>query len=242
MAVWGTRSDAPFFLFERKDSMVKLSLPTKLRVDDVLAFLETLPFEIATFASIHPGWVRAGYEQPSLGGMHYPLGWACAFRGAGHDRLVSSRWLDHAGPWKLHRRGDLTLVQLHDLGADAETALAQAKPAHARMGYTDTGGWIAPHHRYEHDLGGVYLAKLATHRIIVAEREVTQREMLDACALRRERRHAAKDPIDQVGFVFTSREGAERHLRELWLRELECIAITDTGEVRLDDTYDPGRS
>ena len=60
-------------------------------------------------------------------------------------------------------------------------------------------------------------------------------EMVDACALRYERRDAPSEPIKNVAFVFHSLENAKAHVQELWLRGLECRAIADDGsEVRLD--------
>jgi hypothetical protein len=39
--------------------------------------------------------------------------------------------------------------------------------------------------------------------------------------------------------VFLEEQNAERHLHELWLRELECRAVVGGREVRLDTDYHP---
>jgi hypothetical protein len=210
------------------------------RVDAVTELLATLPFEIASFATIHPSW-RAGdgaYLAPSFGDGHLPHGWACAFRGRGHDRLVSRRWLP-AGPWRLHEQGDMSFVQFHDLDLDAASALAQARPGHARMGITPEGGFIYTDYVYEHDLAGHYRPAQRMLKILVSRRDVSRTEMLDACAARFEQALGPERPIDDVAFVFIEEARARRHLRELWLRGLRCHAMIKGVETRLDGPEEP---
>lgn len=211
------------------------------QVQPVIELLAALPFEIASFATIHPSW-RGGsnpYYAPAFGDGHLPHGWACAFRGRGHDRLVSPRWLP-AGPWQLHRDEDMSFVQFHDLALDAEAALAVARPAHARMGITPEGGFIARPHLYEHDLSGYYRPEQRLIKVLVSRRDVSSQEMLDASAAVHEQAFGPARPIESVAFVFMEEDRARRHLRELWLHGLQCHAIIKGTETRLDGRDEPG--
>ena len=236
---WDERRDR--FLAYTAPRIVKGGAPDFPRdVPRVLALLAEVPFEVASFRSLHESWYRGeGYDGWGFGDLHYTHGWACAFRGAGHDRLVSRRWLEH-GPWQLHRGADdVSLVQFHELDADAGTALAQARPGHERMGISDVGGYVAPDHELAHDLDGLYLAERRQLRIVVHGREVSQREMLDACAARRAQALGPEQPLESIAYVFMQEAAARAQLHELWLRELECWTIVDGREVRLDADHAP---
>ncbi len=203
----------------------------------VLEYVGTLPFEVATFGVIHSAWYE-NYTPPGFGQMQALLGWGCAFRGAGHDRLVSRRWLKF-GPWRLwHGKGDISLVQFHELGVDAGTALAQAKPGHARMGIGENGGYLQEPYLYQSDVRGLYVA--AEKKLVISAAEpVTALQMRDACAVRRKRRTDPVEPIERIAYVFLDDGLARTHLHELWLRELECWALVDGQRVRLDADYHP---
>ncbi len=209
--------------------------------ESVAALLSAVPFTVASFRTLHLAWADAegDYRAPGFGDLHWPHGWACAFRGAGHNRLVSRRWLDH-GPWRVLRAPhDTTLVQFHDLEADADRALEQAKPGHALMGFAETGGYIVEDYIFTHDLSGEYEPATRTLKLLVFGREVSQGELLDACAARANQVLGPDQPIDAVAYVFAEPEAARAHLHELWLRELQCWTYEDGREVRLDDTYKP---
>lgn len=239
MAKW--TDEARHFLAHQKGAVVKAGGLRPRDVQAVLALLAGLPFTTASLNPIHPEWAQgeAPYAPPGFGDLHYPHGWGCAFRGAGHSRLVSRRWLD-AGPWRvLKGPEDTTLVQFHDLGVDAATALKQARPAHQRMGFSPEGGYIPTGHARTHELKGVYEAKEKVLRIIVHGRDVSQGEMLDACALRLEGSLGPGQPLARVAYVFMEPAKARAHLHELWLRELECWTIDLGKEVRLDSDYKP---
>jgi hypothetical protein len=118
--------DAEQFLWIRRADSLWFRLPSfPENAQEVLRLLTSLPFERAAFSELYAKWVPEDYEQPRFHEKHYPVGWACAFRSAGHEALVSRRWLDF-GPWRVLRGpGDTTLVQFHELGVDAATALVQ---------------------------------------------------------------------------------------------------------------------
>jgi len=200
--------------------------------------LTGIDFQLAVFRTAQ---LPIDYHTTSFGDGLASHGWACAFKGAGHDRLVSRRWLEY-GPWHLIRDedSDLSFVQFHDLDADPETALKQAKPGHQRMGISKTGGFIQSIYDPFFELKGFYLEDEGILEVVVAGREVTQHEMLEACQARYHQPLDGKH-IDNVRYVFVEGEQVARtHLHELWLRELECWAIVDWQKVRLDADYDPG--
>jgi hypothetical protein len=215
--------------------------PFEIDIDKALALLETAPFEIASFATLHDSWstIDKKYRPPSFGGRHYPHGWGCAFKGPGHEWLVSHRWLDF-GPWLLHRGAqDLSLVQFHALDANARDALKQAKPGHLTMGISDEGGFLQPHYVFKTALSGLYDAEQQTLKIVVVGREVPPVELRDARAAVKQGALTASKPLKRIAYVFLKPADADRYLHPLWLRELECWTIIDGVEKRLDLDYAP---
>jgi hypothetical protein len=218
---------------------VRVELPRTPSHAAALELLSTAPFTVATLPSYAATWTREhGYRPPGFDGSHGPHGWACAFRGDGHDRLVSRRWLAH-GPWTLSREedADLSFVRFHDPDAPPEAALAQARDGHRRMGITDEGGFIQLAPILPGGLSGLY--ERGTHKIVVRGRDVPPRELLGACQIRRERRADANAPVERIAYVFMEPARAEAHLPELWLRELECWTIEHGEERRLDGDEPP---
>ena len=205
-----------------------------------LELLGDAPWEVATFPSYAAVWAAEhDYTPPGFDGGHGSHGWACAFKGAGHDRLVSRRWLP-AGPWKLTEHGDVWFVEFHAPDDTPAQALEPARSGHRRMGITDEGGYLQEAPLLAEGLRGVYDPESKALKIVVNHRDVPQRELLAACQIRRERRGDRDEPVREVAYVFTERERAERHLRELWLRELACWAIDEGRELRLDGDEPPG--
>jgi hypothetical protein len=223
---------------------VVLQLPDGFEtLDEGIGWIERLPFQVCSVGWIHtPEWVDMDVEPFELGVGHVPHGWACAFRGAGHDRLVSRRWLDF-GPWRVIRRpGDLTVVQFHDVAADPATAAQQALPGWERMGVSPTGGFLPSPYLVRTDVEGLYSAATRTLEIVVPPGgAVTQIQMRDACAMRVRHGVALADakPVDQVAYVFLEPAGARAHLHEMWLRELEVWQVDQHGKRRIDLDYQP---
>lgn len=226
--------------------LVKITLEDyELEPRRLLDALAELPFEVCSAATLYPEWQTGAlgeeYYAPSFGDMHWPHGWGCLFRGAaGHARLVSRRWLEY-GPWRLLRgANDTSLVQFHDLAADSAAALAQARAGHDRMGISAEGGFIQSGFNYSQDLRGIYYASERSLHVAVPFGEaVAQRAMLDYCAARLYQPLGPEQPIENVVYVFVDEEAARAHLRELWLRGLECRAFVKGVETRLDDDYRP---
>lgn len=215
-------------------------------VEEALALVEPLPFELTVFGSIFRQWAKEDYDRFGVGRSMVDHGWGCVFRGKGHDRLVSRRWLDF-GPWRVLRRPkDTTFIQFHDLAiTDPAEAYEQAKAGHERMGNSPIGGYIQSY--IEGLLKGVgdglYIAESRLREIVVAPGiEVSQGQMLCNAALRLYYRlnPSAQQPVDRIAYVFMDMDDARAHLHELWLRELECWAFNDHGQkVRLDLDYHP---
>lgn len=243
MADWKGAPVGEFLSLERDEIVKAETQVDRIDPQKVLSALATLPFELCSFLTIHLAAWRAEptrYFAPGFASMHWSHGWACAFKGAGHNRLVSRRWLDH-GPW-LVRRGpnDTTLVQFHDLEADAATALEQAKPGHERMGISETGGFLQwPGYVMTHEIGGLYVPAERALRVVVHARDVSESEMTDAAALRAFQGLGADQPIDKIAYVFMDEAAARKHLHELWLRGIEVRAMIRGTEVRLDAEYAP---
>jgi hypothetical protein len=213
---------------------------------DVPSLIDTLarvPFQLATFRALFPEWnlPDAPLAPPPFGFAdgHYFHGWACVFRGDGHDRLVSRRWLPH-GPWKLHiGPNDTSLVQFHALDADAATARAQCIVGHRRMGGSEEGGFIQSNPPLPERAPGDYVPGTRRLRIPIYGRGVTQREMLDARMIVKLQALGAGKPLDAATFAFADEAEARPHLHELWLRELECVTFLGGVETDLTRTYQP---
>lgn len=233
--------------YRPKSDLAIFALPDAFStVDEALAFLEPLPFEICAFgAAFFDEWIAADYRRWGFDRSHIDHGWGCAFRGAGHDRLVSRRWLDF-GPWRVLRRpNDTTVIQFHDLAiTDPAEAYEQAKVGHQRMGISAIGGYIAWHMQnlLRASGRGLYVPAERLLEVIVAPGvPVEQGAMIANCALRLHHRltKPTVDPIDRIAYVFVDLDEARAHLHELWLRELECWVMDGDGRRRLDLDYHP---
>lgn len=254
-ASWpGTTSpvSAPLVSADRRKNNTGGSVQVHLRAEwsvaCVVEYVLSIGSWLAVFANFHydnESWVA---ERSSFDGLHLDLGWGCMFVGAkGHERLVSRRWLEY-GPWWLRRfPGDVSLVQFHDLDADADTALAQATPGHRRMSDHEIGGWLRSSYRpvssYKKevsDFRALYVPDDQSLRVVcMPGRDITQAELLDACAERLVARYNPDKPVRSLRYVFIDPRDAERNLHELWLRDIEVWAIVGGNEVRLDADYRP---
>ena len=233
-----------------KSDLVTFEIPEYFeRLADVVERISPLDFYLVAFGKLWlDAWrLDAGYQRWGFGRSVFDHGWGCAFRGVGHDRLVSRRWLDF-GPWRVVRcPNDTTLIQFHDLViTDPVEAYEQAKIGHERMGISPSGGYIAWH--YENllagaaEASGLYQPETRTLEIVVGPgNEVKQGQMICQCARRLHHRikQPINDRIDHVAYVFMDRGDAQAHLHELWLRELQCWYVDERGKHRLDADYHP---
>ena len=234
----GTRPKSDLVIFEIPEFFDRLT--------EVMERISILPFYLADFGTLFRDvWRReSGYQLWSFGRSHVDHGWGCAFRGVGHDRLVSRRWLDF-GPWRVIRRPhDTTFIQFHDLAiTDPAAAYEQAKVGHQRMGIDPIGGFIQGIDLdVIGEVRGLYLPAERMLEIVVGPgNSVEQQDMRVACGLRLHHRltKPANDRIDHVAYVFMDRADAEAHLHELWLRELQCWYVDERGKHRLDADYHP---
>ena len=207
------------------------------RVKNIVSMIAMLPWSVANFHKItrKDGWKK--YRAPGFADGHGGHGWACAFKGEGHNHLVSRRWLEYH-PWRLIRdeENDISFVQFHDLDADPTEALEQAIPGHRAMSMYGVGGYIGKTHPFSNNLRGVYLPDERNLRVVIpAGKEITYSQMSDYCAARHFQAFKEGD-IDVLSFVFIVAAEAEPYLYDLWLRNIECFGFTPKGEeIRLDD-------
>lgn len=212
-------------------------------VAELAALLGRIPFTWMSSMIISRQWGSAGqeveYYPPSFWQGHYDHGWVAAFKGEGHDQLVSRRWLAY-GPWRLIQGdGDLSLVQFHDLEADDAEALEQARPGHRFMGIAPEGGFIPPPPiEWKHEaLRRLYDPKARVLTVLTHGRQVGDAELLEACAIRRYQ--PLEVTVDNLAFIYMREADARDMLHALWLRGLECRALIKGVETRLDADYEP---
>ncbi|TMQ14928.1 MAG: hypothetical protein E6J91_14195 [Deltaproteobacteria bacterium] len=184
---WKSHRTAQLVDIYPRSSLVGFQVPDAFStMEEGISIIETLPFGVCSIGDIYPDeWSqREGF---GFGRMHCKHGWACAFRREGHDRLVSRRWLDFAGPWRVIRRpGDLTVVQFHDLNLDADRAYEQATPGHRRMGISTVGGYLqVPYPWGSRTVEGLYVAERRTLEIVVPPGgKLEQMQMRDSGSIR----------------------------------------------------------
>lgn len=236
--------DADRFVSIDPQYVVKAKTPWDLDIARLSELLSRLSWTLAAVRGIYPEWDEVPELRlplKSFGNMHYGYGSFAAFRGAGHDRLVSRRWADHGGPWLTHRPGhDISLLQLHDLRADARTANAQVRRAQERLGPGDDAGLLQPNFKRRLTLDIQHSERDRRASIVVdPKRTVSPREMLEAAALRGTSVLGSDRHIDAVGFVYIDEDHARRDLHELWLRGLECWTYIAGRETRIDEGYVP---
>lgn len=190
---------------------------------DLLSFLEELPFAY--------GSVRGGAETgPGFGAGHFLFGSMCAFKGGGHEAMVSRRWLEF-GPWRLLRgRNDLSFVQFHDLQAGEATAIEQAGPGHRWM----ARGFFGLSTSWD-NLKGQYEPNTETLIRVIAGRIVGEEEMFEAALIKA--RQPLVKRVRQVAYVFIDEKEARAHVHQLWLRGLEVRTFIGGREIRIDEDY-----
>ncbi|MBK7585210.1 MAG: hypothetical protein IPI67_34110 [Myxococcales bacterium] len=229
------------FLFVRQPDLVKISLEGQL-IEPValLGKLAQVPFDLAAFTSFHHDWASGRmdevYRGPSFGKLHSPLGWGCAFRGQGHQRMLSRRWLEF-GPWRiLHADPDTTLLQFFDLTADASAALAQARIGHERL----IAGFLPEADPEDIDLQGLYSRHQRKLIITVKARTISAKELREAAIVRRFQSFGEDKPIDNIVYVFVDEAEAMQHLEAMWFHGFEVRLIGDDGqERRIDEGFEP---
>lgn len=216
------------------------SMDAEIEIPHALRVLAELPFELAAFGRMYPSASWEPYTAPGWGDGHERLGWGAAFKGRGHDRLVSRRWLE-GGPFKVWRgENDVSLVQFHALDADAQTALEQAKPGHAEIGNTDDTGFLQSRFVFGLDLRGLYVPDTKTMKVVVLGRAIPNRELREWAATRiLGRGDYPAGSIERVAYIFPDEAEGRAALPRLWRYGHECWVIRDGEELRLDEAYAP---
>jgi hypothetical protein len=216
--------------------------------EHVLECLQVYPWLTAVFVTHYPSENRCPLLHDDFYNLPRTLRWGMAFKGKGHQNLPSRRYLDH-GPWRTLRNEaqDITLIQFHDMNADIPTALEQAKPGHEFIGFMGEHMRTVMITRNEWDYGEDEIDTLLAYyspsekilRYTVSNAPLSRRELLEACKARVWQPLGKDQPIERIAYMFANKEDAWTNLHELWLREIECWAMIDRKQVRLDEDYIP---
>jgi hypothetical protein len=211
----------------RDAGMVTAAFPITWKPEAILDAVAAFPFELVKLSATD-AWTKLDYKAPSIAGTR--LGWAMIVKGDAHERYFASRrWLEY-GPFRsIKGAHDTTFVQFCE-PEDGEKSIAQAKPGHEWI----EAGFIKAKHRFKHDIKGVRTKDDRLLRIVVNDRKVSDAELLDACAARRD-----DDDIDNIAYVFVDEHEAKANVERLWLRELECRYAGPSGEKRIDESFTP---
>ncbi len=228
-ATWNALIDS---LTLQRDGLCGITSNYELDPRVLVRRLARIPFSVTSFWRVH----EYVYRSPCLGGVHRSLGWASAFQGDGHRRVVSRRWLA-TGPSRIYRGpNDTTLVEHNELSATPTEALGQAQAAHADL----MAGFIQDDHAYTTELRALHKASERALVFVVSGRTVSSAEMRDAAAARLLQPLGPDRPIDEVIYVFIHREEAEAHLPRLWRYGHRVHLFDDAGiERRIDEAYVP---
>ncbi len=230
-ASWESATSRSFLIVDNEDEkLIKLTAGAhRLQLDYFLHLVSTHPIEVLCMV-----WDYFDDAARLMG--HSRLGWGCLFKGRGDDYFVSRRWLDH-GPWLLeHYDPDVTYVQLYDLTLEGDAAWQQGRRAMERL----SEGFFTVFGSTHAELRGAYSSEERCFSVVKTDQGIGYRVMWRLCLLRKKNRHHATEPIERLRITFTEERDARRHIHELWLREIECWALTADGRrVRLDLDYQP---
>ncbi len=212
-----------------------------ISTQNILPLIQDIPFEIAVIGSLYTEWANPQimYLSPGFSCSHLFHGWACTFKGDGHDRLVSRQWLEH-GPWRTtYFENDITFIEFHQLGLSSDEALNQCRQGHQIMGISDSGGFIQSDYVYEYRDFGIYVPETQVLKVVVFGEEIPDRKLLDSAALLKLQGLGEKYPLVAIHYVFIEEEQAQKYLHKLWLYGLDCRALIDGIEISLAENYHP---
>lgn len=234
---WKTSPPSSLYVpLSRPNSPITLRLPgKKLELSALMKFVEDAPVEIVVGCDT-TDTARYGFAD-----SYCRLGWGVFFKGEGHRRLVSRRWLEH-GPWLLHRgANDTSYVQFCDLEADPDTQRAQRDVGHVQMGISREGGFVSRIRPITLPEGSYYLPEQRRFEVPVYGRKVWGSEMTDVAAIRVLQALGPERPVDVVAYVFADANEAKAHLHRMWMREIEVVTFVDGQRTVLTDDYAPVR-
>ncbi len=229
LSVWSEEHKLSFS--RRHDELMILRQNESICPEGVLARIANWPFEFAVADNPNPVW----WSGETING------WMFAFKGRGH-RFVSERILDR-GPWRILRRGDVTLIQVYDLEGDGSSTLEQARPCHAllapcwRGGHFYSWNWVFRGRMHAWKPSAYDSATRTSIKVVPFGEELTRQEMGTAAGTLVHQPYAA--PVDAVAIVYLDEATAWRQLPELWTFGLQVRTITATGERRIDEDYVP---
>ena len=213
---------------------------TRFDAREVLQLLQDAPFLFASGNKLQgEPWDSdmRGMERGNAG-----PGWLMVYKGDGHRRLASRRWLTH-GPWRLIRdeARDLTAIQFHDLDESVSLAemFEQAKPGLWDMFGAPDSLHFTPELDHRGFQPGLYDKRTNTSIVVVPDEEEVSPEHMTIAAWFKREQPVPDLQIDQVAFVYFNETIARRQLPLLWRMGLEVRLQTPQGQRRLDDQYEP---
>lgn len=231
-----TAPTGPYGLVQQAPGVIRLGVyPWEPDIADMLELVSEVPFHQASTRSIHPSWTASPTPKRTppflrMSPVHHPHGFAAALRGPGHLAMCSPRWLER-GPWKLSKFEEISVVQFHDLAAGPDEALEQALPGWRAFGLSPEGGLF--------DLAAPTLGEpsydRAEQRLRIEVFHALYPPELTAMAAWRVR--PTKNRVERVRLVFATRQLAEMHIHECWMRNLECYYVLDGRERRVGHGY-----
>ena len=226
----------------RGDSAHVYLVDPRARLDtrEVVQLLQDAPFLFASGNKLE-GEPWDSYNRGMERAMSGP-GWLMVYKGEGHRRLASRRWLTH-GPWRLIRdeARDLTAIQFHDLDESVSLAemFEQAKPGLWEMFGAPNSLHFTPELDHRGFQPGLYDKRSNTSIVVVPDEEEVSPEHMTIAAWFKREQPVPDLQIDQVAFVYFNETIARRQLPLLWRMGLEVRLQTPAGQRRLDDQYEP---
>lgn len=233
-ATWRDADGARSLELDRA-GFVRLSRSAPARdARETLSRLAPLPFTLAVGHPCYPDWGSVGaalrYMGPFAGPGLGPYGWMMAFKGEGHLRLLSQRWLEQAPVTLHHGPEGCTMAQFHALDAGPIEALAQARPGHTWLAPAPEGGLLLPGVLPPGELNGLYDPE-ARSLSVVPIRPLDDAQLAGLCAARN--LGSAGQPVQRLRAVYLDPALARQQHRALWLREIEVYAFIHGRETRL---------
>jgi hypothetical protein len=234
--------DSLVYVIDR--DLVKISTRNfELDMVGLLEQLSGVEFEMANVGKVF-WWDNPNgpaYEAPESSVGRAALGSATAYRGRGHGRAISRRWIER-GPWRVLRgKNDTTLTQFHEEDVEMSTALEQARRCHVVMS-DETQAPLPTRKAYgagELTLSGTWVEPTREFVVSVAGREPGRRELREAVALRFFQLLGPDQPVDKVVYSFMDEKELKAVIDDLWLYDMEARLRDASGWHRRDDRYVP---
>ncbi|HJL00343.1 MAG TPA: hypothetical protein RMH85_05010 [Polyangiaceae bacterium LLY-WYZ-15_(1-7)] len=218
--------------------------------DELIDLLEDLPFELGAISHFDLDRESPWRDAPICDFPgHTTIGWAVVLKGAGHEHLVSRRWLDN-GPWRcIRRKDDLSFLQLCDISAPHAVQVAQADEARRMLGAMASVPcpfpvWLP---LFERPKPGRKPRRWTLPERYDAERQtwcgpvedLSWKHLGRMCVWRAKHRDDPEVPVRTFAVEFTDRVRAQQYLHRLWMCEFEVWVVDGDKRERIDEGYEP---